>query len=248
MRRRCARSGDAGFTLVEALLATLLMSVIMAALAAVTAQWMPSWDTGVQRLQRIETIGLGLDRLVADLAEAEFISAGTDVVSGGVYIDRPMFDGAELSVVFVRTTLSPNAVTGLEVVRIAETSDDRGPVLVRSTAPYSPAAVGPAGINGLFFSNPVAVIRSPYRVAFSYAGSDRVWRDAWHEQTELPRAVRVRLRDIATSTTLAVSTSTLVHSELPAHCTWAKSISECPILGRRGSSGENESGGTPGSQ
>lgn len=247
MRRRRARSGDAGFSLVEALLATLLMGVIMAALGAVTAQWMPSWDTGVQRLQRIETMGLGLDRLVADLAEAEFISAGPGV-SGGVHIDRPMFDGAELSVVFVRTTLNPNAVAGLEVVRIAETSDDRGPVLVRSTAPYSPAAVGTAGINGFFFSNPVAVIRAPYRVAFSYAGADRVWRDAWHDQTELPRAVRVRLRDIATSATLAVSTSTLVHSELPAHCTWAKSLSDCPILGRPRSSGENEGGGALGSQ
>lgn len=252
-----ASSGDAGFTLVEALLATLLMSLIMAALATVTAQWMPSWDRGVERLQRVEAVGLGLDRLAADLAAAEFVSAGPGVAPGGgasgtpgvgASIDAPIFDGGELSVVFVRTTLSPNGGTGLEVVRIAETSDDRGPVLVRSTAPFSPNVAGTGSADGLLYSNPVAVIRAPYRVTFSYAGIDRVWRDTWHEQTELPRAVRIRLRDILTSTTLAVSTSTLIHAELPAHCVWAKSTSECPALAHRGSPAGNEARSPPGNQ
>ena len=39
MTRAAARSRTAGFTLVEALVATLLMSIILAALATVTAQW-----------------------------------------------------------------------------------------------------------------------------------------------------------------------------------------------------------------
>jgi general secretion pathway protein J len=244
-----ASSGDAGFTLVEALLATLLMSLIMAALATVTAQWMPSWDRGVERLQRVEAVGLGLDRLAADLAAAEFVSAGPGIGPGsGVTVDAPIFDGGALSVIFVRTTLSPNGSTGLEVVRIAETSDDRGPVLVRSTAPFSPNVAGTGSADGLLYSNAVAVIRAPYRVTFSYAGIDRVWRDTWHGQTELPRAVRIRLRDILTSTTLAVSTSTLIHAELPVHCTWAKSISECPALARQSSSAGNEAGNLLGSQ
>lgn len=251
-------SGDAGFTLVEALLATLLMGVIMAALATVTAQWMPTWDRGVERLQRVEGVGLGLDRLAADLAAAEFVSAGPGIApgggangtpaGGGASADAPIFDGGVLSVVFVRTTLSPNGGTGLEVVRIAETSDDRGPVLVRSTAAFSPNMAGTGGTDGLFFSNPVAVARAPYRVTFSYAGIDRVWRDTWHQQSELPRAVRIRLRDIVTSTILAVSTSILVHAELPVHCTWAKSIAECPALARLGSSAGNEASSPLGSQ
>lgn len=245
-----ASSGNAGFTLVEALLATLLMSLIMAALATVTAQWMPSWDKGVERLQRVEALGLGLDRLAADLTAAEFVSAGPGIGPGsGVTVDAPIFDGGALSVIFVRTTLSPNGGTGLEVVRIAETSDDdRGPVLVRSTAPFSPNVAGTGSVDGLLYSNPVAVIRAPYRVTFSYAGIDRVWRDTWHNQTELPRAVRIRLRDILTSTTLAVSTSTLIHAELPVHCTWAKSISECPALARQGSAVGTEAGSPLGSQ
>jgi general secretion pathway protein J len=162
--------------------------------------------------------------------------------------DAPIFDGAELSVVFVRTTLSPNAESGLQVVRIAETSDERGPVLVRSTAPYPPNIAGVGDINSLLFSDPVVVIRALVRFAFSYAGPDRVWRDAWHQEGEIPRAVRVRLRDLGTSTTLAVSTSTLVHAELPARCTWAKTIAECPALARLSSSAGNAGNGVLGSR
>ena len=35
--------GRAGFTLIEALLATLLMAIIMGALAQMTSQWLRSW-------------------------------------------------------------------------------------------------------------------------------------------------------------------------------------------------------------
>jgi general secretion pathway protein J len=229
MRHAPVWSRSAGFTLVEALLATLLMVVILSALATVTAQWLPNWNRGYARLQRAELLAAGLERLVADLAAAEFISAG------GAN-DIPVFDGAELSVTFIRTTLGPNTFTGLEVVQIAETSDDRGPALVRRTAPFAPITGGARASDQLSFSNPVVVIRAPYRVSFSYAGPDRVWRDTWRGAAQLPRAIRVRVRDAATSVTLAVSTSTLVRAELPARCTAARTIAECAGIGPSASS------------
>jgi general secretion pathway protein J len=218
-------SGDAGFTLVEALMATLLMGIIMAALASVTAQWLPSWDRGIGRLQRVEILALSLDRVVADIAAAEIISPGDGK-------GPPVFDGGELSITFVRTQLNPNATGGLEVVRLAEVGDERGPVLVRSTAPFVPTADA-SSADAILFSNPVTMVRAPYRVAFSYAGPDRVWRDTWHQQTALPRAVRVQLRDLATSETLAVSTTVPIHAELPASCTWATTVDGCPELAGR---------------
>ena len=182
MRKPSALPNIAGFTLVEALLAVLLMGLIIAALGTVTAQWLPSWDRGISRLQRVEALGLGLDRLVEDIAAAEIVSPARNTL--------PLFDGGELSVVFVRTTLKPNSARGLEIVRIAEVSDERGPVLVRSTAPFTPDVVG--GAETILFANSVPIIRGPYSVTFSYAGRDRIWRDTWHQQTVLPRAVRVR--------------------------------------------------------
>lgn len=221
MRQVPGWSCSAGFTLVEALLGTLLMMIILGALATVTAQWLPNWDRGFARIQRIERLAAGLDRLVGDLAAAEIVSAG------GAN-DIPVFVGTELSVTFIRTTLGPNTFTGLEVVRIAEASDDRGPALVRTTAPFAPIT-GQAKESGQFnFSSPVVLIRAPYRVSFSYAGPDRVWRDTWRDSARLPRATRVRVRDAATSKTLALSTSTLIHAEIPARCAAAKSVAECP--------------------
>jgi general secretion pathway protein J len=215
---------NAGFTLVEALFATLLMAVILGALATVTAQWLPNWDRGYARLHRAEALDVGLDRLVADLAAAEYVSsAGGDNV--------PLFAGAELSVTLVRTTLGPNSVTGLEVVQIAEASDDRGPALVRRTAPFVPLAGQSRDAIPLVFANPVVLLRAPYRVSFSYAGPDRVWRDTWRGEALLPRAVRVRVRDAGNSTTLAVSTSTFIHAELPARCTIPRIAAQCPGLG-----------------
>jgi general secretion pathway protein J len=220
MKRLACSSWNAGFTIVEALLATVMMAFILGALATVTAQWLPNWDRGFARAQRAELLAAGLERLLADLAAAEIVSVGRGN-------DGPVFDGTELSVTFVRTALGPNTSNGLEVVRIAEISNGRGPALVRMSAPFAPVTAGVLGTDQLNFSNPVVVIGAPYRVSFSYAGSDHMWRDTWHGAKQLPRAVRVSVRDAATSRTLAMSTSTLIHAEVPARCTWP-TAAECP--------------------
>jgi general secretion pathway protein J len=236
MRRRSASSQCAGFTLVEALVATAVMSMIFAGLAMITGQWLPNWDRGAARLQRAALVTLGLDRLTDDLAAAAFVS--TDIED-----KAPLFVGADRSVVFVRTVLAPNAATGLEVVRIAQIGDASGLAVVRSTAPL-PTGSGAADSEGLVFSNPVVMLRAPYHLAFSYAGPDRVWRDSWQGQPQLPRAVRVLLRDSATARVLATSTSTLIHTELPARCSWPASVGGCPELGGLASArGTSDTGG-----
>src|SRR4029453_18996643 len=80
-------------------------------------------------------------------------------------------------------------------------------------------------------ADPVVLLRAPYRVTFSYAGADRVWRNVWRGQGELPRAVRVLVRDAATDRTLSVSTATIVNADMPADCILAEVIADC--LNRR---------------
>ena len=65
--RHCAGS-EAGFTLIEMLVAMVLMVGILAALATVTAQWLPNWNRGFAHVQRTELFGRGIERLVADLS------------------------------------------------------------------------------------------------------------------------------------------------------------------------------------
>jgi general secretion pathway protein J len=218
--RRPSRRATAGFTLIEALLATALMGAILAALATITAQWLPNWNRGFARVQRAEHLSLGLERLVADLAAAEFVAAGRD-------LPNPVFDGSELSVTFVRSALGPNTRPGLEIVRIAETGSEHGPLLVRTRTPFVPVAAGLDDRAMPNFMNPVVLVKSPVRITFSYAGADRVWQRSWRNASRLPRSVRVTVRDDTTGRTLAASTATPVRAQLPVECMLPNAIDEC---------------------
>jgi general secretion pathway protein J len=213
-RSRRAGAANAGFTLLEAMLSMALMVFVIGALATVTREWLRNWDRGFARVQRVDLWAAGLDRLMADLSAAEY-------VSGGGADAPPYFDGNERAVTFIRTAVGPNASTSLEVVRIADEADDRGPALVRWTAPFAPKAGNP--LDGSF-SNPVVIMRAPYPIAFSYAGPDRTWREAWRGKAQLPRAVRVEVP--GSSGRLLVSTSTVVRAELPALCA-QPNVSDC---------------------
>jgi general secretion pathway protein J len=213
------RAGIAGFTLVEALLATALMGAILAAIGIVTAQWLPNWNRGFNRVQASETLAVGLERIVADLAAAEFVTAGAGVRT-------PVFDGTELSVTFLRTALGPNTRPGLELVRIAEVGGDKGLTTVRTRARFLPMSRDGVSVQPVP-ANPVVLVRSPYRVTFSYAGADRVWRNVWRGEGELPKAIRVQVRDASTDRTLSVSTATLVHADMSADCVLAEVLADC---------------------
>ena len=94
MRAR-RNSSEAGFTLIETLLATALFLLVIGALATVTAQWLPSWNHGFARVQRSEHLALGLERIMADLAGAwqalSFIGLGLVLVGIGYLYQRLLF-------------------------------------------------------------------------------------------------------------------------------------------------------------
>jgi general secretion pathway protein J len=214
----CSRrhTGEAGFTLIEVLIATLLMTVILSALATVTAQWLPNWNRGMARVQRAERLAIGLERIAADLSVAEMMPINGDA-------KRPLFEGAELSVTFVRTAVGPNTRPGLEIIRLIEKADAQGLALVRERAPFAPM---PADAQ-IRFADQVVLIRSPFRVSFSYAGPDQVWQPAWRGQKQLPDMVRIAVRDVATGRVLSVSSAAIVHINAPAECARAKDARKC---------------------
>ena len=214
--RRCRRANEAGFTLIEILLATLLMTVILAALATVTSQWLPNWNRGMTRVQRAERLAIGLERVLADLSVAEMIPPSGDS-------KRPLFDGSELSVTFVRTAVGPNTLPGLEIIRLIEKADDQGLALVRERTPFSPMAAD----TQIRFADQVVLIRAPFRVTFAYAGPDQVWQPTWRGQMQLPAMVRVSVRNGTTGQVLAASSAAIVHVNAPAECARAKNVTAC---------------------
>ena len=222
MRRSLAkrRTGESGFTLIETLVALALMGLVLSALANLTAQWLPNWNRGFERIQRSELIGIALQRIGADLAAAEYVPANRGE-------RRPMFDGSELSVTFVRTALGPNVGSGLDVVRLGETSERQGFVTVRSRTAFRPLPLGSSLAEQLRFGDPVVLLRSPYRLSFGYAGQDRVWKDNWHEADKLPAAIKLTIRDAASERVLAISTVTPVHVDAPAQAACAQPDGNC---------------------
>jgi general secretion pathway protein J len=201
------RRWSAGFTLFEALVAMALMGMVMGALATVTAQWLPNWNRGLVRVQRNEQVAIALDRLVGDLSAAEYVSPNRES-------KQPLFAGTELAVTFVRSGIGPNTRPGLEIVRIAETADSQGRVLVRMRAPFAPLAAGNPSLDQIPFADPVVLLRAPLRVAFAYAGRDGLWSPTWQNAADLPAVVRFVARDAAAERVLAVSTATRVHVTL----------------------------------
>ena len=205
------RAGERGFTLIEAIVALALMGLVLSALASITAQWLPNWNRGLGRIQRSEVIGIALQRIGADLAAAEYVPANRDS-------RRPLFEGSELSVMFVRTALGPNAGAGLDVVRLGETTERREFVTVRSRTRFTPLPSASSLSEELHFGDPVVLLRAPFRLSFAYAGPDRVWKNTWRGADKLPAMIRLTIRDASTERVLSISTVTPVHVQAPSGC------------------------------
>ena len=182
------------------------------------------------RVQRAERLAIGLERIAADLSVAEMMPINADAKT-------PLFEGSELSVTFVRTAVGPNTRPGLEIIRLIEKADGQGLALVRERAPFTPM---PADAQ-IRFADQVVLIRSPFRVSFSYAGPDQVWQTNWRGQKQLPDMIRIAVRDIATGQVLAVSSATIVHVNAPAECARAKNALQCLIA--TAEAGQREKGG-----
>ncbi len=198
------RSAERGFSLIEALVALALSGLVLSALANFTAQWLPNWNRGVDRIQQSESVGIAIRRVAADLAAAEFVTAYRE-------LKKPLFDGSAFSVTFVRTALGPNTGVGLEVVRIGEANDQSGVMTVRSRAPFGPLPAGVSPLDQIHTSDPVVLLRPPLRLSFSFAGSDRIFHDAWHDQNTLPTVILLTVRNAATGQVLSVSSAATVH-------------------------------------
>ncbi len=190
----------AGFSLIEALAALALTATIILSLSSVAGQWIPNWSRGFLALQRTDLLGVGLERLVQDVSAAEFVTPSSDAKG-------PLFEGDESSVVFVRSAIGPDAYPHLEVVRITESKDDRGLAIVRTRAPFTPAAPRGRRRRDFAFKDPVVLIREPFRISLAYAGPDRVWAPTWKGQEKLPEAVRITVRDAVGNRMLMASTA-----------------------------------------
>ena len=185
----------------------------MAAIAALTGQWLPAWRHGFVSVQRLEALDVAVRRLAADVAAAKPITARGAAAPA-------LFAGGPSAIVFVRQAIGPGAEPRFEWVRIAEQEDG----LTRARAPYAPTAeqgAAPA------FSDSVALARASYRFRFSYAGADGVWTSDWVGRATLPAVVRIDVFDADAGTLSPLSTAVAIRVDAPASCVGQASIEAC---------------------
>src|ERR1019366_2405312 len=91
----------------------------------------------------------------------------------------------------VRTAIGPNSRPGLDIIRYVQTSDARGPAVIRDHARWTPAPAATA----FAMVEPVVALRGAYRISFAYAGADRIWQSTWQNRPQLPRQIRVMVID-----------------------------------------------------
>jgi general secretion pathway protein J len=218
--KRPAPADNAGFIMLEMLIAIALTVVIFVALATVTAQWIPNWNRGIAQVQQLERLGTGLDRVVADLAEAQFVA-----FSGAP--QALAFLGTPLSVTFVRPAIGPSARPGLELIRLVERADSQGLALVRERAVFRPSDT----LATVQFGDPVVLIRNPYRVSFSYAERNQQWTPDWAGSGKLPTMIRIAVREAVSDRMIVASTVAVIQADMAAECVKAKDVAGCLATG-----------------
>ncbi len=194
-----------GFTLIEALVALAIGGFVIATLATVTGQWMRNWQVGVPVLQRSQALLTVLDRIVADVAAARFMPAGT---TGFV------FTGESTAITLVRQTLPVETPGGLEIVRFAALPGGGDVTLARSRSPlpFGSSLGAPSD------ASPVTLLRQPHAVRFAYADADQTWQTSWRIAARLPRLVRIEVVDRRSGRAVLPPVVVRLHADAPLTC------------------------------
>jgi len=188
MGARSVRPHEAGFALIEALGALAITAIVLSALLAVTAQWLPAWKRGMDRVQRAEMVAAALRRAADDFAAAQFVSANREQKG-------PLFVGQEFAATFVRGEIGPNAGHGLDVVRIGEEGGGSERAVTRSRAAFEPVPIGQPTADYFRFRDPVVLLSAPFRMSLAYADRTMAWTTEWRDTSKLPFAVRMTVVD-----------------------------------------------------
>jgi len=94
----------------------------------------------------------------------------------------------------VRSALGPNAGTGLDVVRVGETTEQRGFVTVRSRTPFRPLPLGSSACRATSFRGTGPAVAFAVSAVFCLCRPGPGLEGSWHEADRLPAAIKLTIR------------------------------------------------------
>ncbi len=250
------REHRAGFTLVETLAAFAVASSIIVGTAALIHHVALYFDRGVRGVSDAERFALAMDRLARDFGAISFVTekketAAAPLVRPPAGKDQPKepgkdakkppapvaFDGGVAKIVFVSASAVGSLAAREEVLTLSvEALQDDMTQLVRRRAAW----LGPrAGLLANRAGDAVVLLKGRYDLSFSFARMDAkgalTWTNIWKGETELPRLIRLNLRDAATGASLVAGADFIVRADAPPAC--AQASGEC-LPGRKAEPGE----------
>lgn len=206
-----------GFSLLEAMLALLLATILFGGIALYTGSWAGQWHRIALLGARQDVAAIVLDRMVEEIEAAQpaLVFEGSAV--------RGSFEGRAGSVSFVRPALGFEPRVGLDRVTYLTGAVDNEPAIVRMRRDHGPSA-GNAGED-------LPLMRGDARLAFSYAGPDGTLLADWSGMRRLPSLVRIEISGVTPRPWRQVAFAR-PRAEMPAACSTPEIVEECLRLAR----------------
>lgn len=202
-----------GFTLLEALLALVLATLLMGALSLYTGTWLRQWNRLVMRGSQEDVVAIVLDRIVEDLEETQpiYIKDPTG--------ERVSFTGNSDSVTFLRPALGFDARAGLDEVTYLNGRAGTQAAIIRSRRGFDPKVQTSSG-------EELPLIRGDMRLDFSYADANGNQAPTWNDTRRLPVLVRVEISG-ATPRRWQQFAYARLRVEMPANCGTQATLAGC---------------------
>ena len=181
------KAGEAGFTLVELLVALIVIALTLAAVVTGLRLLGRSGERGARLIARQDMLSRGVDVLRRDIERLERVVRRRDREFEFI------FEGDEKRLTFVVIEPPVPSEPGPYFVFYSIEQGEQKTVLVRSRAPYDAAA---GDIRRLRRQDDVTVLEGPYVFRFGYlqreAGRAR-WVARWRDHNRLPALIRLEI-------------------------------------------------------
>ena len=190
-RARRARSVEAGFTLLELLVAATLLALLMAILFGGLRTGSRVWEAGEQRgaaIARLQAAQGFLRRQISELYPLRLTAEAGDPAAVA-------FVGEEATLAFSGLLPAHFDIGGFQTIRVGTVEDDAGRHLGVEWFPYDPDGEMQTDLPD---EQRVHLIENIDSVRFSYFGTDDpqdapTWADEWTDRESSPLLVRLEV-------------------------------------------------------
>jgi general secretion pathway protein J len=220
MQRRRPSHRQDGFTLIEALAALAIASVIIMASAALVHNVALFFDRGTRGAAEAERIMLAVERLGRDFGSARFVSRlAEDGSAASAFAAEQVSGERPASVTFVGPPHAGSGARGDELIRLTIEQDGDVKRLVRRQAVWAGSWIR---FEDVRFQDPVVLIEGRLDISFLFGrltpDGSLAWYASWAGEAVLPRYVRLILKDRATGVDLLGEADFVIRANAPATC------------------------------